>query len=263
MASLQKPEWFKFDAAKFLSDAVVDALTTLELGCCIRLLCRQWIDGYILDDPHLLARLCRLDDAAMAEAWVTLANFFPEIEPGKRANRYMWIERERVIADLEHRSDEGTRAARKRWDAVMKKRDAEPNGSPMPGPMQDQIRAEQIRTNTSKSENGFDQSVGLVWDHYISVTGRNPKLYTFTPTRKRMGVARLRDLLPRVKEPKTESAVELMKMCVDRLSKSPFHNGQNEPGKKYLDWEVLFRSIDKMEKWLAQDDDRSANKAAQ
>ena len=30
--SIQKPEWFKVDAAKFLSDARVDAMSTVELG---------------------------------------------------------------------------------------------------------------------------------------------------------------------------------------------------------------------------------------
>jgi hypothetical protein len=63
----------------------------------------------------------------------------------------MWIERDKVIADLERRSDEGTRAARKRWDEVRNKPYAIPNGSPMPNPlgnpMQDQSRADQTRAN--------------------------------------------------------------------------------------------------------------------
>jgi uncharacterized protein YdaU (DUF1376 family) len=153
--AIQKPEWFKMDAAKFLCDAQVDAMSTLELGACIRLLCRQWIDGSIPDDLRLLARLCRLDDSSMAEAWVSLADFFPVVEPGKRANRFMWIEREKVVADLEKRSDEGTRLARKRWDETKRKRNAEANASPiaspnasgMPEPMQDQTRAEQTRAD--------------------------------------------------------------------------------------------------------------------
>jgi uncharacterized protein YdaU (DUF1376 family) len=153
--AIQKPEWFKMDPAKFLSDAQVDVMSTLELGACFRLMCRQWIDGFIPDDKHLLARLCRLDDSSMAQAWVTLVTFFPVVELGKRANRYMWIEREKVIADLERKSDEGTRAARKRWDETKKLNGtpiARPNGSPMPEVMQDQTRADQ-----SKAE-GHDAS---------------------------------------------------------------------------------------------------------
>jgi hypothetical protein len=48
--AIQKPEWFKMDPAKFFSDAQVDAMSTLELGACFRLLGRQWIDGHIPDD---------------------------------------------------------------------------------------------------------------------------------------------------------------------------------------------------------------------
>lgn len=151
--AIQKPEWFKMDPAKFLSDAQVDAMSTVELGACFRLLCRQWIDGHIPDDQRALGRLCRLDATAIGEAWETLCQFFPIVEPGKLANRFMWVERERVITDLERRSDEGTRAARKRW-AEKKAVNANPiprpigdlclpNGSPMPDPMQDQTRPEQ------------------------------------------------------------------------------------------------------------------------
>jgi uncharacterized protein YdaU (DUF1376 family) len=153
--AIQKPEWFKMDPAKFISDAQVDVMTTLELGACFRLMCRQWLDGFIPDDQKMLARLCRLDPAVMAEAWMTLSHFFPIVEAGKRANRFMWIERAKVVTDLERRSDEGTKAAKKRWDEVRNKRDATPNGSPMPDPMQDQSRADQSRADQSRAEKSF------------------------------------------------------------------------------------------------------------
>jgi uncharacterized protein YdaU (DUF1376 family) len=158
LMAIQKPEWFKMDPAKFLCDAQVDVMSTLELGACLRLLCRQWLDGFIPDDQRLLARLCRLDTVAMGEAWVSLSSFFPIVEPGKRANRFMWIERDKVIADLERKSDEGTRAARKRWAAKRSERvslNTLPNataiGSAMPPPMQDQSRPEQTRPETISS----------------------------------------------------------------------------------------------------------------
>ena len=146
--AIEKPSWFKMDAAKFLSDAQVDVMSTLELGACFRLMCRQWIDGSIPDDQRLLARLCRLNAEEMGQAWVTLATFFPITEPGKRANRFMWLEREKVIADLERKSDEGTRAARKRWNETKKGNstpNAIPNGSPMPEAMQEKIRIDKNR----------------------------------------------------------------------------------------------------------------------
>ena len=161
--AIAKPEWFKMDPAKFLCDGQVDAMSTLELGACFRLLCRQWIDGFIPDDQHLLSRLCRLDAAVMGEVWVTLSNFFPIVEAGKRANRYMWIERERVVADLEKRSDEGTKAARRRWDDVKKSRDATPNGLPIPDPMQDQTRPEQSRAEQKKTLRPNSKPVRTRW----------------------------------------------------------------------------------------------------
>src|SRR5437868_2820056 len=125
------------DPSAFLSDAQVDAMSTLELGACFRLLCRQWIDGYIPDDLRILSRLCRLDAETMQEAWVTLCDFFPVIELGKRANRFMWMEREKILAEMERRSDEGVRAARKRWDACRQHATpiAAPNGSGIAEPM--------------------------------------------------------------------------------------------------------------------------------
>jgi uncharacterized protein YdaU (DUF1376 family) len=159
--AIQKPEWFKLDPAKFFSDALVDAMSTLELGACFRLLGRQWIDGHIPDDQRRLARLCRLDDATMGEVWLTLSAFFPVVSPGKRANRFMWIEREKVVADLARRSDEGTRFAHKRWEEYRKRNAAPiatPNGSPMPHLMQDQTRPEQTRSETSDATGMPDPS---------------------------------------------------------------------------------------------------------
>lgn len=133
----ERPPWFKFDPSAFLADAQVDAMTTLELGACLRLLCRQWIDGDLPGDLHTLGRLCRLDGSGMGDAWVTLCHFFPEIGNGRRANRFMWIEREQVMAAMEKKSSDGEKAARKRWESLGKTSDATPNGSPMPHPMQD------------------------------------------------------------------------------------------------------------------------------
>jgi uncharacterized protein YdaU (DUF1376 family) len=175
--AIQKPTWFRMDPAQFFSDAQVDAMSTLELGACFRLLGRQWIDGYIPDDLRVLGRLCRLDDSGMREAWDTLSAFFPVVEAGKRANRFMWIERAKVVADLERKSDEGTRYARKRWIEARKRNaspnatpnaegngspiaplTATPNGSPIPEPMQEKIRVDQIRSQSEDATGMPDPS---------------------------------------------------------------------------------------------------------
>ncbi len=97
----------------------------------------------------------------------------------------------------------------------------------------------------------LDQSLEAVWTYYMATIGRNPKQYTWSPPRKTMGKARLRDLWKR--SGSLENAVELMKLCIDRLKLSAFHNGANSQGKKYIGWEHLFRSTEQMEKWLNDD----------
>jgi hypothetical protein len=92
-----------------------------------------------------------------------------------------------------------------------------------------------------------------VWDCYINTIGRNPKLYTFTPKRIAMGLKRWHECFSRAAEPKAENATAMMKLCIDRLHKSSFHNGVNDRGQKYIDWEILFRSQEQMEKWLNDD----------
>jgi uncharacterized protein YdaU (DUF1376 family) len=168
-------------------------------------------------------------------------------------------ERERISNRYKARATKGALA---RWGKVDASRNASSSDStirkamlgdayPQPQPQ------EAIETHTSKpsvSDLERGEIVLSVWDYYIAKIGRNPKLYTLTNKRKRMGIARIRDLWPRAAEPKHESVLELMKLCVDKLAASPFHNGKNEQGHKYLDWEILFRSTEQMEKWLNSDE---------
>ena len=110
-----KPFWFPIEPAAFLSDSLVDQMTTLELGACFRLLCRQWIDGDLPDDQEQLRRLARLSKAEMDEAWEVIQRFFPESGDGKRANRYANERRKEVTETLSKRHDAGVLGAEKRW----------------------------------------------------------------------------------------------------------------------------------------------------
>ena len=110
-----KPFWFPIDPAAFLSDSLVDQMTTLELGACFRLLCRQWIDGDLPDDQEQLRRLARLSKDEMSEAWAVISKFFPVLSKGKRANRYANERRKEVESALSKRHDAGVKGAEKRW----------------------------------------------------------------------------------------------------------------------------------------------------
>jgi hypothetical protein len=101
----------------------------------------------------------------------------------------------------------------------------------------------------SSNPDGFDQAVREIWDYYIATLSRS-SLTTLTETRKRMARARLKECFARAREPQLANAINVMKLCVDRLKASKWHNGDNPSGKKYLSWEILFRSREQFEKWI-------------
>jgi hypothetical protein len=109
---------------------------------------------------------------------------------------------------------------------------------------------EQEQVNTlSSNPDGFDQAVLEVWKYYVEMLARSPQT-TLTETRKRMARARLKECSARAREPQLENATNVMKLCVDRLKASKWHNGNNPGGKKYLTWEILFRNREQFEKWI-------------
>lgn len=97
---------------------------------------------------------------------------------------------------------------------------------------------------------GFDAALEQVWGYYIVKLKKNPSLYTFTAKRRSKGMAALRRCYELAAEPRLENALHMMKMCVDRFANSSFHNGKNDSGKKFLDWELLFRNEEKLTYWL-------------
>jgi hypothetical protein len=83
-----------------------------------------------------------------------------------------------------------------------------------------------------------------VWAYYRERLKR-ASTYELTRERRVMGEAGLKACtkLARMNgstQP-SEDAISLMKLAIDRLSESPWHNGKNDSGAKYLDWELLFR----------------------
>ena len=130
-----KPFWFPIEPAAFLSDSLVDQMTTLELGACFRLLCRQWIDGDLPDDPEQLRRLARLSKPEMDESWEVIQRFFPICGKGKRANRYANERRKDVEVTLSKRHDAAIKANEKRWSsdpiAIRNASESDPNRNPI------------------------------------------------------------------------------------------------------------------------------------
>lgn len=53
--------WFKFWVGDFITSRRVAALTMEEVGVYVMLLCNEWKDGPLPDNPELLARMIRTD----------------------------------------------------------------------------------------------------------------------------------------------------------------------------------------------------------
>jgi hypothetical protein len=112
--------------------------------------------------------------------------------------------------------------------------------SPHSGPTETQVNPKP----KSKSSDEAPSPIEEVWEYYREKLKRSPHL-ELTKQRRTMGEAGLKACeefaLMRGSVTPFEDAIALMKLAIDRLAESPFHNGQNGTGPKYLEWEVLFR----------------------
>jgi len=161
----EKPPWFKMNPSQFLQDSLIDSLSTLELGIVFRLLCRQWIDGSIPADTDMLSRMCRVPKETIEMSWSIISQIFPEIETGKRANRFMWHERELVMVAHQKRSDAGRDAIRRRWDVIREEKvsNRSPIADLLQGPIADLIQD----TDTDK-----DKDIKIVASHDPPLNGQ-------------------------------------------------------------------------------------------
>jgi len=104
---MAKPPAFQFYAAAW---AMGTAHLSLEAqGAYARLLCHQWLDGPLPDDPATLRRLLGVSAGAFARLWPSLEPHFPPHGEAYRANPR--LERERVKQE-EYRQRQGEHGRR-------------------------------------------------------------------------------------------------------------------------------------------------------
>ncbi len=85
---MKAPPAFQFFPADWLSSSKVQRMSNAAEGIYIRLICYQWMDGFIPDSVTLLARLCKISERKMKKLWGEVSPCFDlEIEPGKLANK--------------------------------------------------------------------------------------------------------------------------------------------------------------------------------
>jgi hypothetical protein len=93
-----------------------------------------------------------------------------------------------------------------------------------------------------------DEALAEAWAYYREKLNRS-STYAFTKKRRSMGEQGLRAARKLASEMESvtprEDAVKFLKLAIDRLTREPYHNGENDRHAKYLDWEHLFRGKDK------------------
>lgn len=95
-------------------------------------------------------------------------------------------------------------------------------------------------TDAGASEGGEapPDDVREVFDHWVNATGRTAGKVRLTDDRRRKIQARLKEY------PKTD-----LMAAIDGCMRSPFHQGQNDQGRKYDGIELIFRNGEKIEQF--------------
>jgi uncharacterized protein YdaU (DUF1376 family) len=120
MAPESRP-WFPFYAADFLNDLRSALLTPAERGYYITLLCHEWIEDGLPDDPEQLAALLKLTPRQFRKVWAKLTTCFAIqagrlINPRLEAVRHELRDADRAAAlERERLAEQGRKGAASRW----------------------------------------------------------------------------------------------------------------------------------------------------
>lgn len=103
--------YFKLYHRDWLASSGTREMSLAERGAFIDLLCFQWEDGFIVDDPDRLAKRLGVSTREMRRIWPALRPHFEEIQPGRLANPRLEQERASVPPGVDRD------ALRERWRA--------------------------------------------------------------------------------------------------------------------------------------------------
>lgn len=71
------PEWMPLYVRRLLASGAYALMSNEAFGCYIKLLLRQWEDGFLPENQMVLARFCFASDLVWQEVWPQLENHFP------------------------------------------------------------------------------------------------------------------------------------------------------------------------------------------
>jgi len=104
--------YFPFDANSFLNDEKVAKMNAAERGLYICLMCWQWHEGSVPDDPDALAPLLRLKGTEVKRAWPIVRERFTPRNDGRLINRRLEVARDEAIGRYEKAKASGQRGGR-------------------------------------------------------------------------------------------------------------------------------------------------------
>lgn len=103
--------WFKFFASDWMSDVEIELMPLEAQGAFVRMLCFQWINGPLPDDPDLVARLCDIPRGRMDEIWSEVRPQFERTEGENLYDPDLETMRENIADTKESRSQAGKKGA--------------------------------------------------------------------------------------------------------------------------------------------------------
>lgn len=99
----EKLPWMKFYPGDFMGSGKVQMMSPAERGIYISLLCHEWQEGHLPDDPSRLARVAGATPQEMEAAWPAVRPCFSVDEDGRLYHDRLEAERRDAVERMERR----------------------------------------------------------------------------------------------------------------------------------------------------------------
>lgn len=103
--------YFPFYPQDFLGDGKVRLMSPTEVGVYFLLLCHEWLEGPLPNEPDRLARIAGASEEEMEEAWDQVRPCFEETDDGRLVQPRLEEERAKAL----DKREKARKAARARW----------------------------------------------------------------------------------------------------------------------------------------------------
>jgi uncharacterized protein YdaU (DUF1376 family) len=115
---MDRPPFFAFYPTDFASDINVEAMSTLQVGAYVLLLCKAWQaepPASLPNDDQVLARLARVDAVTWAEIKLGVLAPFRLGTDGRLHSKRLRLEYDTAVEKMRARQERGQAAAAARW----------------------------------------------------------------------------------------------------------------------------------------------------